>query len=110
MVAGQFLFVVDAFIVNVAIPSIHADLGTTAAVIAIYQIAYATLVITGGRLGNIFGRKPGVPTRHNPLYPDLDRLRPGRFRHDPYPGPARPGRHCGADGAAGAGHYPHPVL
>lgn len=62
MVAGQFLFVVDAFIVNVAIPSIRADLGATAAeiaaVIAIYQIAYATLVITGGRLGDIFGRKP----------------------------------------------------
>lgn len=62
MVAGQFLFVVDAFIVNVAIPSIRADLGATAAeiaaVIAIYQIAYATLVITGGRLGDIVGRKP----------------------------------------------------
>lgn len=62
MVAGQFLFVVDAFIVNVAIPSIRADLGATAAeiaaVVAIYQIVYATLVITGGRLGDIFGRKP----------------------------------------------------
>jgi EmrB/QacA subfamily drug resistance transporter len=61
MVAGQFMFVVDAFIVNVAIPSIRADLATSAAaigaVIAIYQIAYATLVITGGRLGDIFGRR-----------------------------------------------------
>ena len=60
--AAQFVFVVDAFIVNVAIPSIRTDLGATAgemdAVIAAYQIAYATMVITGGRLGDIFGRRP----------------------------------------------------
>jgi EmrB/QacA subfamily drug resistance transporter len=61
VVAAQFVFVVDAFIVNVAIPSIRLDLGATAgemeAVIAVYQIAYATMVITGGRLGDIFGRR-----------------------------------------------------
>ncbi len=61
VVAAQFMFVVDAFIVNVAIPAIRADLGISAAgieaVIAIYQIAYATVVITGGRLGDIFGRR-----------------------------------------------------
>jgi EmrB/QacA subfamily drug resistance transporter len=61
VVAAQFVFVVDAFIVNVAIPSIRLDLGATAGemqgVIAVYQIAYATLVITGGRLGDIFGRR-----------------------------------------------------
>lgn len=62
------MFVVDAFVVNVAIPSIRRDLGATAGemegVIAVYQIAYATMVITGGRLGDIFGRRrlfiPGV--------------------------------------------------
>ena len=52
---------VDAFIVNVAIPSIRIDLHAGAAeiqaVIAVYQIAYAALVITGGRLGDIVGRK-----------------------------------------------------
>jgi len=61
VVAAQFMFVVDAFIVNVAIPSIRADLHATSgeieAVIALYQVAYATLVITGGRLGDIFGRR-----------------------------------------------------
>ena len=61
MVAAQFMFVVDAFIVNVAIPAIRADIGATssesAAVIAIYQIAYASIVITGGRLGDIFGAR-----------------------------------------------------
>jgi EmrB/QacA subfamily drug resistance transporter len=61
VVAAQFVFVVDAFIVNVAIPTIRADLHAAAgemdAVIAAYQIAYATMVITGGRLGDIFGRR-----------------------------------------------------
>ena len=61
VVAAQFLAVVDAFIVNVAIPSIraalHADAAEIQAVVAVYQIAYAALVITGGRLGDILGRK-----------------------------------------------------
>jgi MFS family permease len=61
VVAAQFMFGVDAFIVNVAIPTIATDLHTTPAqieaVIAVYLIAYATLVVTGGRLGDIYGTK-----------------------------------------------------
>ncbi|MEH2586567.1 MFS transporter [Bradyrhizobium sp. AZCC 1721] len=61
VVAAQFMFGVDAFIVNVAIPTIAAELHASAAqieaVIAIYLIAYATLVITGGRLGDIYGTR-----------------------------------------------------
>ncbi|MBS0642499.1 MAG: MFS transporter [Proteobacteria bacterium] len=61
VVAAQFMFVVDAFVVNVAIPSIRRDLGATAgemeAVLALYQIAYAACVITGSRLGDIYGRR-----------------------------------------------------
>jgi MFS family permease len=61
LVAAQFMFVVDAFIVNVAIPSIRAGLDMSEAgieaVIVIYQIAFATLVITGGRLGDLRGGK-----------------------------------------------------
>ncbi|HEY0182145.1 MAG TPA: MFS transporter [Rhodopila sp.] len=61
VIGGQFMFVVDAFIVNVAIPTIRTDLGASGgameAVIAIYQVAFATLVITGGRLGDIHGRR-----------------------------------------------------
>jgi MFS family permease len=60
--AAQFMLVVDAFIVNVAIPSIRTTLDASGAeiegVIAIYQISLATLLITGGRLGDIYGRKP----------------------------------------------------
>ena len=61
VVAAQFMFGVDAFIVNVAIPTIavelHASAAQIEAVIAIYLIAYATLVVTGGRLGDIYGTK-----------------------------------------------------
>ncbi len=61
VVAAQFMFGVDAFIVNVALPTIavelHASAAQIEAVIAIYLIGYATLVVTGGRLGDIYGTK-----------------------------------------------------
>jgi MFS family permease len=61
VVAAQFMFGVDAFVVNVAIPTIavelHASPAEIESVIAIYLIAYATLVVTGGRLGDIYGTK-----------------------------------------------------
>ena len=62
VVAAPFIFVVDAFIVNVASPSIRADLNATTGeiqgVIVLYQIAFAILIIIGGRLGDILGPKP----------------------------------------------------
>ncbi|WP_024509447.1 MFS transporter [Bradyrhizobium sp. ARR65] len=62
VVAAQFMFGVDAFVVNVAIPTIATELNASPAqiesVIAIYLIAYATLIVTGGRLGDIYGTKP----------------------------------------------------
>src|SRR4029078_10556753 len=61
VVAAQFMFGVDAFIVNVAIPTIATELPASAAqieaVIAIYPMAHATLVVTGGRLGDIYGAR-----------------------------------------------------
>jgi MFS family permease len=61
VVAAQFMFGVDAFIVNVALPTIAAELQASSAqieaVVAVYLIGYATLVITGGRLGDIHGTK-----------------------------------------------------
>lgn len=61
MVTAQFMFIVDAFIANVAIPSIRASLHATPAqleaVLAVYQLGYAILLITGGRLGDLFGRR-----------------------------------------------------
>lgn len=59
--AGAFLPSVDFFIVNVTLPSIHASLGASPAelqlVISGYAACYAVLLITGGRLGDLFGRR-----------------------------------------------------
>jgi len=53
--------VVDVSIVNVAIPSIQRQLGASYAqvqlVIACYQLAYACVLITAARLGDIHGRR-----------------------------------------------------
>ena len=60
LVAG-FMDLLDATIVNVAVPSIQSDLGAEYAqiewIIAGYVLAFAAVLITGGRLGDIYGRK-----------------------------------------------------
>ena len=59
LLVGAFLPPLDFFIVNVALPSIQGELGTSAAelqlVISGYAAAYAVFLITGGRLGDLFG-------------------------------------------------------
>ncbi len=61
ILSAAFLVGLDFFVVNVAIPSIQADLHATFAqiqlVIASYGLSYAVLLISGGRLGDIHGRK-----------------------------------------------------
>ena len=61
LLAGGFLPPVAYFIVNVALPSIHAGLGTSPAelqlVIGVYSAGYAVFMITGGRLGDLYGRR-----------------------------------------------------
>jgi MFS family permease len=56
---GQMMAVIDVFIVNVGLPTIHADLRATGAglqlIVAGYTIAYAVLLVTGARLGAILG-------------------------------------------------------
>src|SRR5579862_1510800 len=58
---GQFMAVLDASIVNVAAPSIHASLHASGAslqlVVAGYIITYAVLLVTGARLGDILGHR-----------------------------------------------------
>jgi len=58
---GQFMAVLDASIVNVAAPSIHASLGASGAglqlVVAGYTITYAVLLVTGARLGDLLGHR-----------------------------------------------------
>jgi EmrB/QacA subfamily drug resistance transporter len=61
VLTAAFLGTLDFFIINLALPSIQADLHATFAqvqlVIAAYGLAYAVCLITGGRLGDIYGRK-----------------------------------------------------
>jgi MFS family permease len=61
LLAGGFLPPLDFFIVNVALSSIQQNLGASPAevqlVISTYATAYAVFLITGGRLGDLYGRK-----------------------------------------------------
>jgi EmrB/QacA subfamily drug resistance transporter len=58
---APFMVVLDFFIVNVAVPSmqsrLHAGSGTVEWVIAGYGLTFAIGLITGGRLGDRFGRR-----------------------------------------------------
>jgi EmrB/QacA subfamily drug resistance transporter len=61
MLAGTFIVVLDFFIVNVALPSVqrelHASAGTLQLVVAGYGLANAAGLVTGGRLGDLYGRR-----------------------------------------------------
>jgi MFS family permease len=61
VLTGQIMAVMDTNIVNVAVPSMHATLGASGAglqlVVAGYTIAYAVLLVTGARLGDILGHR-----------------------------------------------------
>lgn len=60
LLVGSFLPPLDFFIVNVALPSIQGELGTSSSaeqmVISAYAALYAVTLITGGRLGDLYGR------------------------------------------------------
>ncbi|NWD84131.1 MFS transporter, partial [Pseudomonas reactans] len=60
LLVGAFLPPLDFFIVNVALPSIREALGGSASaeqlVISSYAALYAVTLITGGRLGDLYGR------------------------------------------------------
>src|SRR5207302_6050236 len=61
LLSGGLLPSVDFFIVNVSLPSIHTAIGATPAevqlVVSGYASAYAVFLITGGRLGDLYGRR-----------------------------------------------------
>jgi EmrB/QacA subfamily drug resistance transporter len=61
VLAAECMDLLDGTIVNVAAPTIHADLHAGAAtlewIIGGYALAFAAGLIAGGRLGDIYGRK-----------------------------------------------------
>ena len=58
---AQLMIVLDSSIVNIAIPSAKLDLGITDAnqqwVITAYTLAFGSLLLLGGRIGDFIGRK-----------------------------------------------------
>src|SRR6202050_1266697 len=61
VLTGQLMAIIDVNIVNVAVPAIHSTLHTTGSglqlIVAGYTIAYAVLLVTGARLGDILGHR-----------------------------------------------------
>ncbi|MDN0197938.1 MFS transporter [Streptomyces sp. S.PNR 29] len=61
VMVGTFLTVLDYFITNVAVPSVQADLQASHAqsqlVVVGYGVAFTAGMITGGRLGDLYGRR-----------------------------------------------------
>ena len=61
MCLGVFLIANDFTALSVAIPTIESDLGTTLGhaqwVINAYALVFGVLIVTGGRLADLFGRK-----------------------------------------------------
>ncbi|MGO1959199.1 MAG: MFS transporter, partial [Canibacter sp.] len=61
LLVALFMDLMDVTIVNVALPAIQEDLGATSEhlewIVSGYLLGLAALLITGGRLGDIFGRR-----------------------------------------------------
>ncbi|HWO93655.1 MAG TPA: MFS transporter [Dehalococcoidia bacterium] len=61
VLSAAFMGIMDVFITVVAAPAIRSDLGATVAdtqlVLAAYNLAFALVLITSGRLGDLFGRR-----------------------------------------------------
>src|SRR4051812_6954096 len=61
MCFALFMIMLDNTVVNVALPSIQKDLGASISglewTVNAYTLTFAVLLVTGGRLGDIFGRR-----------------------------------------------------
>jgi EmrB/QacA subfamily drug resistance transporter len=61
MCFALFMIMLDNTVVNVALPSIQSDLGASISglewTVNAYTLTFAVLLVTGGRLGDIFGRR-----------------------------------------------------
>src|SRR5579871_6717872 len=58
---AQFMVILDATIVNVALPSIQKDLRLSEAnlqwIVSAYTLVFGGFLLLGGRLGDLLGRK-----------------------------------------------------
>ena len=88
--AGQFLMTLDSSVMNVSIATVAEDVGTTITgvqtAITLYTLVMAMLMIPGGKVGSLIGRKRafaigcviyGVGSFTTALAPNLARPDPG---------------------------------
>ena len=63
---AQLMVVLDATVVNIALPSAQADLGFSDSsrqwVVTAYTIGFGSVLLLGGRLSDLFGRRPTMIT------------------------------------------------
>jgi MFS family permease len=61
LAAGQFVMTLDSSVMNVSIATVAKDVGTTVTgiqtAITLYTLVMAALMVTGGKIGQIIGRK-----------------------------------------------------
>ncbi|HJU98282.1 MAG TPA: MFS transporter [Jiangellaceae bacterium] len=61
LASGQFLMTLDSSVMNVSIAQVASDVGTTVTgiqtAITLYTLVMATLMITGGKIGSLIGRR-----------------------------------------------------
>ena len=61
LASGQFLMTLDSSVMNVSIAQVAEDVGTTVTgvqtAITLYTLVMATLMITGGKIGTMIGRR-----------------------------------------------------
>ena len=131
LATAQFLMTLDSSVMNVSMATVAEDVGTTITgiqtAITLYTLVMATLMITGGKIGTIIGRRRGVrhrlrdlrpparssPARPEPAGPDLRLVVPrGRRRRADPAGDRRPrGRQLRAvaSGRGPTGWWPPPA-
>ena len=69
---GLFMIMLDNTVVNVALPSIQRDLGMSLSelewVVTGYALTFAALMLTGGKLADLLGRRLDVRRRPRDLH------------------------------------------
>ena len=67
VLSAQLMFILDATVVNVALPKIHVALGFGTAslswVLSGFTLAFGGLLLLGGRLGDVYGRRAAAGRR-----------------------------------------------
>jgi len=63
--AGQFIMILDSAVMNASIAAVAKDLGTTVTglqmAMTLYMLVLASLMVTGGKIGAIIGRRRRQP-------------------------------------------------